>query len=53
MEKNNTLYGKSMATNFPALSHSMNFADFSNAMGNLMRKPMYFLCAEVYHKTEI
>ena len=46
-------YGKIMGTNFPGLSHSMGFADFSNAMGNLMTKPMHFPCHEVYHRMGI
>ena len=51
--KNHQFYGKGVGTNFSGLSHSMSFADFSNAMGNLMRKPMYFPCSEVYHKMGI
>ena len=49
-EKNNPFYGKSMGTDFPGLSHSMGFADFSNAMGNLIKEPMLFPCDEVYHR---
>ena len=51
--KDHSFYGKSVGTNFPGLSHLMGFADFSNAMGNLMRKPMHFPCNEVYHRMEI
>ena len=36
-----------MGTDFPGLSHSMGFADFSNTMGNLIKKPMPFPCDEV------
>ena len=39
MGKNRPYYGKSMRTNFPGFSHSMGFADFSNVMVNLTRKP--------------
>ena len=41
------LNGKYVGTNFPALAHSMGFAHFSNAMRNLMRKPMHFPCDEI------
>ena len=42
-----------METNFPGLPHSMGFTDFSNAVGNLMRKPMQFPSNEVYHRMGI
>ena len=51
--KKHPFYGKSMRTNFPDLPHSIGFADFSNAMENLMRKPMHFPCDEVYYRMEI
>ena len=48
MEKNHPLYVKSMETRFPGLPHLMHFADFSNAIENLMNKHMHFPCNEVY-----
>ena len=51
--KNRPLYGTSMGTNFPGLSHSMGFTDFPNTMGNLIRKPMHFSCDEVCHRKGI
>ena len=30
MKRTHLFYGKSMATNFPGLPHSIGFADFSN-----------------------
>ena len=47
MVKKHPFYGKSMGTNFPGLPYLMGFADFSNVMGNLMRKPMHLPCDEV------
>ena len=52
-EKTHLFYGKSMATNFPGLLHSVGFADFSNVMENLMRRPMHFPCDEAYHRMGI
>ena len=51
--KKHPFYGKSMGTNFPGLPHLMGFDDFSNAMGDLMKKPMHFPCDEVYHQIGI
>ena len=53
MGKNHSYYGKSIRTNFPGSPHTMGFAEFSNAMGNLMIKAMHFPCDEVYHRMEI
>ena len=50
--KRHLFYGKSMDTNSPGLSHSKDFADFSNAMGKLMRKPMHFPCDKIYNWME-
>ena len=52
MGKKHPYYRKSMSANFPVFPHSMVFAEFSNAMGNLMRKTMHFPCDEQYHTIE-
>ena len=51
--KNHPFYEKCMETNFPGLSILMGFADFPNAIRNLMRKPMHLPCDEVYHRMGI
>ena len=51
--KKQPLYGKSMGINFPGLPHLMAFADFSNAMENLITEPMHFKFDEVYHRMEM
>ena len=51
--KNHPFYGKRKETNFSDLSILMGFADFPNAMGNVIRKPMHFPCDEVYHRMRI
>ena len=51
--KKHSFYGKSIRIKFSGLLHFMGFDDFSNAMGNLIRKPMHFPCDEVYHRMGI
>ena len=51
--KNHSFYRKSMGTNSSGLPHSMGFAEFSNALGNLWRKPMHFPRDEVYQREGI